>query len=206
ARGRGSNRWHSEQSAGLYCSVIFRPPLAPADVLILSLAAGLAIQAAIGEVNRRTAPDLKWPNDLLIGGKKVCGILTEMSADAAAVRHIVVGIGINVNHTDFPADLRDKATSLRLATGEVWSRLELGAALLKSLDREYRNLTTYPRARGEIIERFERGSSSVRGKQVWIEGGEGFSGVSQGLDPRGFLEVETADGLRTVYSGSLRWK
>lgn len=205
ARGRGSNRWHSAQSAGLYCSLILRPRLPPSDVLILSLAFGLAVQAAIREVDGRALPDLKWPNDLLIGGKKVCGILTEMSAEATSVRHIVVGIGINVNHTHFPADLADRAISLRLATGERWSRLELGAALLKSLDQEYRNLTANPSARREILERFERGSSSVRGKRVSIEGGEGFSGTTEGLEERGFLQVRTGDGLRVVYSGSMTW-
>jgi BirA family biotin operon repressor/biotin-[acetyl-CoA-carboxylase] ligase len=205
ARGRGSNRWHSTQAAGLYCSVILRPKLSPADVLILSLTSGLAVQAAITQLNPRATPDLKWPNDLLMDGKKVCGILTEMSAEATSVRHIVVGIGINVNHTEFPADLAERAISLRLATGERWSRLELTAALLQSLDREYRNLTTNSNARREILKRFEQGSSSARGKRVSIEGGDGFLGITEGLDNRGFLQVRTGDGLRLVYSGSLRW-
>ena len=82
--------------------------------------------------------DLKWPNDLLIDGKKVCGILTEMNAEATRVRYIVVGVGINVNQASFPKELA--ATSLRLVTGSEWSRVELVAALLKSLDREYRQL------------------------------------------------------------------
>jgi len=179
--------------------------LPPADVLILSLTSGLAVQAAIAQLNPRAKPDLKWPNDLLIGEKKVCGILTEMSAEATAVRYIVVGIGINVNHAHFPADLTERAISLRMATGERWSRLELGAALLQSFDREYRNLTTNPNARREILKRFEQGSSSVRGKQVSIAGSEAFSGTTEGLDNRGFLQVRTGDGLRLVYSGSLRW-
>ena len=85
-------------------------------------------------------PDLKWPNDLLINGKKFCGILTEMNAEPTRVRYIVVGIGINVNQATFPAELQPIATSLRMATGSEWSRVELCAALLKSLDREYRDL------------------------------------------------------------------
>ena len=94
----------------------------------------------------RPNPDLKWPNDLLLNDKKFCGILTEMNAEPTRVRHLVVGVGINVNQKDFPADLRDRATSLQLATGTEWSRVELAAALLKSLDREYRALHDGPSA------------------------------------------------------------
>ena len=90
------------------------------------------------------APDLKWPNDLLIEGKKFCGILTEMNAEVTRVRYIVVGIGINVNQARFPEELQPIATSLRLASGTEWSRVELCAALLKSLDREYRELLNKP--------------------------------------------------------------
>ena len=100
-RGRGSNQWHSVESNGIYCSVILRPALPPADVLVLSLAAGLAVHSAVQDVDSRVIPDLKWPNDVLIHGKKFCGILTEMNAEATRVRHIVVGIGINVNQAEF---------------------------------------------------------------------------------------------------------
>src|SRR5579863_6419977 len=162
-RGRGSNQWHSAESTGIYCSVILRPALPPAEVLALSLSAGLAVQSAVQEVDSRLFADLKWPNDLLIAGKKFCGILTEMSAEATRVRHIVVGIGINVNQTDFPADLAQTATSLRLTTGVEWSRVELCAALLKSLDREYKTLLSGPDATPEILRRFEERSSSARG-------------------------------------------
>src|ERR1700733_6453462 len=135
-RGRGANSWQSPRSTGIYCSVILRPALPPSDVLVLSLAAGLAVQAAIQQVDARVRPDLKWPNDVLIADKKVCGILTEMNAEATRVRYIVVGIGINVNHASFPRELEGEATSLHLATGHDWSRVELTAALLKSLDQE----------------------------------------------------------------------
>ena len=137
-RGRGANSWQSARSTGIYCSVILRPALAPSDVLALSLAAGLAVQAAILQVDSRIPVDLKWPNDVLINGKKVCGVLTEMNAEATRVRYIVVGIGINVNQASFPRDL--PATSLRQVTGSEWSRVEVVGALLKSLDCEYRQL------------------------------------------------------------------
>ena len=202
-RGRGSNSWISERSTGIYCSVILRPPLPPSDVLVISLAAGLAVQAAIQQVDPNVAPDLKWPNDLLIEGKKVCGILTEMNSEATQVRYIVVGIGINVNQASFPPELG--ATSLRMVTGSEWSRVEVAAALLKSLDREYRSLLESPDAMQSITRRFVERSSWAYGKKVRIE--ETFSameGTTAGLDARGFLQLKTAHGVQTVLSGTVR--
>jgi BirA family biotin operon repressor/biotin-[acetyl-CoA-carboxylase] ligase len=203
-RGRGAHNWHSARSAGIYCSVILRPAMPPSDALIFSLAAGLAVRAATAEIAPQLSVDLKWPNDLLLGGKKFGGILTEMNAEVTRVRHLVVGVGINVNQVKFPADLREIATSLRIETGTEWSRVELCAALLKSLDREYRGLVEDAGARAGILRRFEASSSSVRGRNVSIEENGGLAGVTEGLDERGFLRVRTAEGLRTVVSGTVR--
>jgi BirA family biotin operon repressor/biotin-[acetyl-CoA-carboxylase] ligase len=203
-KGRGGNEWHSARSAGIYCSVILRPQLPPSDALVLSLAAGLAVQSAIHSIDSRLHPDLKWPNDLLLDGKKFCGILTEMNAEATRVRHIVIGVGINVNQRKFPDDVRDTATSLLLASGTEWSRVELAAALLKSLDREYRDLVANPEARESILRRFSEASSFVRGRKVRIEENGGFEGITEGLDARGFLLVRTGDRVRTVLSGTVR--
>jgi BirA family biotin operon repressor/biotin-[acetyl-CoA-carboxylase] ligase len=204
-RGRGANSWQSPRSSGIYCSVVLRPKLPPSDVLTLSLATGLAVHAAIQQIDSRVDVDLKWPNDLLIGGKKVCGILTEMNAEATRVRYIVVGIGINVNQPNFPRELG--ATSLLLATRSEWSRVELVAALLKLLDREYRELSQDPDARESILQRFAQNSSWVLGKKVRIEeNGSAFEGTTEGLDGRGFLQVRTLHGLQTVLSGTVREK
>jgi BirA family biotin operon repressor/biotin-[acetyl-CoA-carboxylase] ligase len=207
-RGRGAHSWHSARSTGIYCSVILRPAMPPSDALIFSLAAALAVRAAVMEIAPQLLVDLKWPNDLLLSGKKFCGILAEMNAEATRVRHLVVGVGINVNQVKFPAELREIATSLRIETGTEWSRVELCAALLKSLDREYRTLVDDAEARAAILRRFEESSSSVRGRKVSIEVSTdengGLAGVTEGLDERGFLRVRTADGLRTVVSGTVR--
>jgi BirA family biotin operon repressor/biotin-[acetyl-CoA-carboxylase] ligase len=204
-RGRGAHTWDSARSSGIYCSVVLRPALSPLDALVLSLAAGLAVQSAIEQVDSRVHADLKWPNDVLVDGKKVCGILTEMNAEATRVRYVVVGIGINVNHASFPKELQDQATSLRLITGSEWSRVELAAALLKSLEREYRQLMETPDARVSILRRFTEHSSWVRGKEVRIEdNGSSFEGVTEGLDDRGFLLVRTDQGAKTVLSGTVR--
>jgi BirA family biotin operon repressor/biotin-[acetyl-CoA-carboxylase] ligase len=203
-RGRGANQWHSARLSGIYCSVVLRPALPPSEVLILSLAAGLAVHSAVQEIDHGVLPDLKWPNDVLIGGKKFCGILTEMNAEVTRVRYVVVGIGINVNQSSFPADLQALAASLRLVTGTEWSRLELCAALLKSLNREYQNLLQHPEAASSILVRFQERSSSVQGRQVEVEENGGFEGVTEGLDSRGFLQVRNAQGVRTVLSGTVR--
>lgn len=205
-RGRGANQWHSERSTGIYCSVVLRPALPPSDVLVITLAAGLAVHAAIQQIDSRIAPDLKWPNDVLIDKKKVCGILTEMNAEVTRVRHIVIGIGINVNQSTFPADLQTIATSLRLVSGTEWSRVELCTALLKSLDREYRSLLESRDSVNSILHRFEERSSSAKGRQVEVEEDASLQGVTDGLDERGFLKVRTAEGLRTVLSGTVRLK
>jgi BirA family biotin operon repressor/biotin-[acetyl-CoA-carboxylase] ligase len=204
-RGRGANSWQSPRSTGIYCSVVVRPTLPPSDVLVLSLAVGLAVHAAIQHVDSQVRIDLKWPNDVLIDGKKVCGILTEMNAEATRVRYIVVGIGINVNQASFPKELQ--AISLRLVSGSEWSRVELVAALLKSLDREYRRFLEDSRAHESILRRFAESSSWVQGKAVRLdENGSAFEGTTEGLDSRGFLRVRTHAGLRTVLSGTVREK
>lgn len=212
-RGRGAHTWHSARSAGIYCSVILRPAMPPSDALIFSLAAGLAVRSAVAEIAPQLLVDLKWPNDALIGGRKFCGILTEMNAEATSVRHLVVGVGINVNQVKFPAELRELATSLRIETCTEWSRVELCAALLKSLDREYRALVDDPGAHASILRRFEGSSSSVRGRKAsvivnadMVNGDEdgALAGVTEGLDERGFLRVRTAEGLTTVISGTVK--
>ena len=154
-RGRGGNSWESAASDGIYCSVVLRPKLSPADALLLSLIAGIAVAEAV-EHTTGLHPDLRWPNDVLIEERKFCGILTEMNAEATRVRYVVVGIGINVNQASFPAELEPIATSLRLAAGHEWSRVQVAAALLKSLDTWYRKLTGGgTNARAAIFEQFE---------------------------------------------------
>ncbi len=218
-RGRGGHSWHSEPSTGNYCSVILRPELPPADAVVLSLAAGLAVASAVEEVTGMN-PDLRWPNDLLLNGKKFCGILIEMNAETTRVRYAVVGIGMNVNQASFPAALRYEATSLRLESGHPWSRVALAAALLKSLDREYRALSpgashrrtasiahsspALARVGDEIRRRFEEHSSTARGAHVHVDEDGGYDGITDGLDARGFLRVRTPTGVRTVLSGGVR--
>ena len=125
---------------------------------------------------------------------------------ATSVRYIVAGIGLNVNHTEFPPELDRIATSLRIVTGREWSRIEICAAVLKSLEREYKNLVTNVDSRADILERVEERSCSICGREVWIEENPQWTGITEGLDDRGFLRLRTRDGLKTVYGGTVRWK
>ena len=203
-RGRGSHTWKSEPSVGIYCSTLLRPPLSPADALPITLMAGLSVAEAVQLVTG-LRPDLRWPNDLLLGRKKFCGILTEMNSEATRVSYVVVGIGINVNHSSFAGELVPIATSLRMEGGREWSRVELTAALLKSLDNGYRKLIEDPDGtRRHVIHNFEEQSSYARGLHVHIVEEPGFEGMTEGLDERGFLRVRTASGVRTVLSGTVR--
>ncbi len=205
-RGRGAHAWVSPPGSGLYVSVLLRPQVAPADILWLSLAAGLAAQNAIRQLTSLQA-DLRWPNDLLLGRRKFCGILTELNAEVTRVRHAVVGIGINVHQPRFPDELNGTATSLAIETGRSWPRQELLIALLQSLDREVAALagaSDPQHAAHHIRERLEAGSSWIRGKRVVVDEAGGFVGTTEGLDARGFLRVRTTDGVRTVLSGGVR--
>lgn len=212
-RGRGGHGWHSTEGEGLYVSALVAPPLPMTMALWLSLATGLAAKAAIG-IATGMAVDIRWPNDLLLDGRKCGGILVETAVvpaqneDGAMLRYAVIGIGINVNHAGFPAELETLATSLRLESGREVSREVLLAALLCSLDeeigllvREYRGTM----AGAGLLERFAEASSWVRGKRVSVEESGGYTGVTGGLDARGFLRVEGDDGvLHTVLSGGVR--
>jgi BirA family biotin operon repressor/biotin-[acetyl-CoA-carboxylase] ligase len=149
--------------------------------------------------------DLRWPNDVLLEGRKFCGILTELNAEVTRVRFVVVGVGMNVNNEGFPPELREIATSLRMEAGKRFSRVDLVAALLRKLDGEQAALVGgVNAARESILRRFEEHSSFCQGAAVVVEEDGGYEGVTRGLDDRGFLQVETPAGLRTVLSGGVR--
>ncbi len=201
-RGRGAHGWASPAGSGLYVSVLLRPKLAPGDALWFSLAAGLAARSAVLAASGVKA-DLRWPNDLLVGRRKLGGVLCEMQAEATRVRFLVAGIGINVHQRSFPPELAGAATSLALETGrEDLSREQLLVHLLGALAKEAQSLE----ADGENLPaRLEAQSTWVRGKRVTVGEESPFSGVTEGLDARGFLRVRTDAGvLRTVLSGGVR--
>src|SRR5450755_1317987 len=138
-RGRAGHSWHSERAAGIYATILLRPRLAPVQAPLLTMMAGLSARAAV-QAATGLSVDLKWPNDLMIQGKKVGGILTEMHAEPSQVRFVIVGIGINVNQQKFPAELAATSTSLRLETGKTQSRLEVLVQFLRQFENDYKEL------------------------------------------------------------------
>jgi BirA family biotin operon repressor/biotin-[acetyl-CoA-carboxylase] ligase len=137
-RGRLGRKWVSPPHKGLWFSILLRPDLRPQMATQLTVASATALRRAI-KLQTGLSPEIKWPNDILVGGKKVAGILTEMSAELDRVRYVILGIGVDVNLAapEFPADLRKIATSLRLETGKPVSRAELAVHILRELDRDY---------------------------------------------------------------------
>jgi BirA family transcriptional regulator, biotin operon repressor / biotin---[acetyl-CoA-carboxylase] ligase len=202
-RGRAGRKWVTEKSAGISCTVLLRPQISPAHAPLLTLVAGLAARDACAE-ELDAAPDIRWPNDLLIRGRKFCGILTEMHAEPDRIHYAVIGIGINVNQTKLPTELADIATSLRIESGKFHSRLQLLIRLLRHLDRYYNQFL----AEGSepILRRFAEVSTYFKGKRVKISTATGtFSGVTAGLEPSGVLRVARDDGrgIEPVLSGDV---
>ncbi len=191
-RGRLGRAWHSEKTSGIYLSLILRPPLGPQQAPLLTLAAGLGACDAVAEVTSLQV-ELRWPNDLYLGGKKFCGILTEMQAESQRLHYVVVGIGVNVNQARFPAELEAVATSLRLVGGRAYSRLDILAHLLAAFDRYYNRLLKEGAA--PIVTRFLEVSASARGQRVRVSTPwEQFTGTTDGLDETGTLRVRRDDG------------
>ena len=190
-RGRFGRPWYSEATNGIYVSIIIRPPLAPTAAPVLTLMAAVAVQQALSSAG--FAPDIRWPNDVLINGKKVCGILTEMNAELDRLYWLVLGIGLNVNHRVMPAELKEIATSLQIETGKHFSRLQILAALLKELQKIYRRLL----AEGSqaVIRRWTAASSYAEGKRIrFVSQAGGTEAITAGLDLSGALRVRLDDG------------
>jgi BirA family transcriptional regulator, biotin operon repressor / biotin---[acetyl-CoA-carboxylase] ligase len=201
-KGRAGRSWQSDRATGIYVTLLLRPRLAPVQAPLLTMMAGLSVYAAI-QAQTGITPDLKWPNDLLLRGKKVGGILTEMHAEPSQVRFVIVGIGLNVNQEKFAGDLGATATSLRIETGKHESRLELLVRLLREFENDYnRFLREGPAG---VTQKFEAVSSYARGKRVRVTNGTGsFAGTTAGLGPEGLLQVKRDDGeLVTVISGDV---
>lgn len=201
-RGRAGRTWHSERGAGIYVTLLLRPKLAPVQAPLLTMMAGISAHTAVEAVTG-LAVDLKWPNDLMIRGKKAGGILTEMHAEPGLVRFVVVGIGLNVNQERFAGDLAGLATSLRQETGKSQSRMELLVRLLREFESDYNRFLREGIV--SVIQRFEVVSSYAHGKKVRVtNGAESYVGTTAGLGPEGLLQVEREDGrLVTVIAGDV---
>ncbi len=203
-RGRRGRSWVSPANVNVYVSVLLRPPIEPERCPQIGLAAGLAAVNAIRTL--LPAAQLKWPNDVLVRGRKLCGILAEMSArEGRVLDFVVVGVGVNVNadQADFPPELAGLATSMRIELGEPIDREAFVASLLRELGREYHEFLAS--GFGQLRQRWEQACGTI-GQVVEVETETGrFSGRALGLDAHGCLRVARDDGSEAeVMSGDVR--
>jgi BirA family transcriptional regulator, biotin operon repressor / biotin---[acetyl-CoA-carboxylase] ligase len=192
-RGRLGRQWHSPLGLNLYCSIVLRPPLAPGAVPRVALVIGAAAAAAIAE-ETGLRPAIKWPNDVLLGGRKVVGILVEMESEMERVHHVIAGIGVNLNAPigSFPRALRRKASSLLAVTGRRVDRAAFTGRLLAALEARYGRFLSvgFSSVRAEW-ESF----SCLTGRDVRVAGADGeVAGRVLGLDDDGALRLRTTDG------------
>lgn len=204
-RGRRGRVWHSPPGQDLYFSILLRPALPVERSAPITLAAGAALAEALARLG--FAPRLKWPNDVLLdtahGPRKVAGILAEMASEGGHVRHIVLGIGINVNSHAFPAELAAQATSLALVRGEALDRCRVLVSFLAAFEQVYRGFVA--RGAGDALKAWRQFARF--GQACWIETAAGRSeGVAEGVDETGALLMRTRDGkLRPVHAGEVNW-
>jgi BirA family transcriptional regulator, biotin operon repressor / biotin---[acetyl-CoA-carboxylase] ligase len=201
-RGRLARSWFSEKSSGIYASLILRPKIKPRYAAVLNLAVAVAASEAVEQVCGLPS-DIKWPNDVLVNGRKCCGILTEMSAEPEEIKYIIAGIGINVNQHQFPQHLGQQASSLFLEGKQSYSRVEVLCRLLESFEQIYQELQSNGHA--EVMKRWVCRSSYAWGKSVSVDlGGREIHGVTAGLSETGALHVRMADGrIEEVLSGDV---
>jgi BirA family biotin operon repressor/biotin-[acetyl-CoA-carboxylase] ligase len=194
-RGRFGRLWHSAAGEGIWGSLLLRPEFALADWVRLTSVAALAVALAVEEV-LGLQPEVKWPNDLLLGGKKFCGVLTEL-VHGRGTPFAVLGVGLNANQTEFAPELRERATSLRLELGCPVDRAGLAAALLDHLGELLR---TCGEAFGQILGELER-RSCVLGRAVTLDAaGRRVAGIAESMDENGHLRVRLPDGLLETFS------
>ena len=192
-RGRLGRSWHSEPGSGLYISTLLRPPLPPESLACITLMAGVATASTL----QQHAPvKLKWPNDILLNGKKLAGILCEYVPKRDTLPAIIVGIGINLNHTHFPKNIQESATSLQLETGITADRTDIAFNLLQNLDSEYEKFRQGKRE--NLIQKWTE-QTDMFGKTITVyQKGNSLVGKALGLDPHGKLILQTPQGDQKV--------
>lgn len=203
-RGRLGREWQSPARKGLWFSVLLRPNLSPQAATQLTVASAAAVRRAI-ETQSGLKTEIKWPNDILVGGKKVAGILTELSAELDRIKYVLVGIGVDVNLTvqDFSPELRPHATSLRIELGKPVDRVELAAAVLQQLDREYARVLA-----GEfsaVADDWEKHCTTLGQRLVVHLGARRLCGRAEALGEDGALLLRTEHGhLERIVGGDVR--
>jgi len=200
-RGRLGRKWVSPARKGLWFSILLRPNLRPQETTQLTVACATALRRAIVSQTRLPV-EIKWPNDILINGKKVAGILTEMSAELDRVRHVIPGIGIDVNQEEFPVELRKTASSLKIESGEDFSRPALATAVLRELDKDYSRVCAGKFS--EVAGEWEEHCGTI-GRDVTVQiGDRKIRGRAESLDDDGALILRSEHGrLQRITGGDV---
>ena len=204
-KGRMGRVWSSPSGVNLYCSVVLRPTIKPYQAPQLTFLSAVAVARAI-ELATALKPEIKWPNDVLIRGAKVAGLLNEMSAETDGINFVILGIGVNLNMgaTQFPADLRSPATSLMLEQGRPVSRAQFAAVMLNELDRLYGDFLSH--GFGPVREEWQQ-RCNAKGREVRVSdgGADTVQGVFNGIDSDGALLVLLQNGtVERILSGDVR--
>jgi BirA family transcriptional regulator, biotin operon repressor / biotin---[acetyl-CoA-carboxylase] ligase len=201
-KGRRGRTWESPANTGIWMTLILKPHMNPTHASMLTLVMALAITKACNEITNATCA-IKWPNDIVLNRKKICGILTEMSAEMDYINHIVIGIGINANTDEFPEELIEKATSIKKENGEKIKRAQLINKVLLYFEEEYR---LFMKNENLSLQMDNYNNLLVnRGKEVVvIEPSNQYSGIAHGINQNGELLVEKPDGqVVQVYAGEV---
>lgn len=201
-KGRRGRVWQSPKGTNLYFSMLLRPKFTPDKASMITLVAAYSVATVIREVTGLSA-SIKWPNDIVVNKKKVCGILTEMSIERDYIHHVVVGIGVNVNSDFFPDEISDMATSLKKESGVVISRAELLCRILSQFEKDYETF-----CKAENLQPFKDDYNKLlvnKGALVKVLDPKGeFSGIAGGIDDEGMLIVFKENGqIEKVYAGEV---
>lgn len=199
-KGRLGRNWVSPKGTGLWFSILLRPNLRPFDISNITIVAGYSVCKAIKEFTGCNTM-IKWPNDVIIGNKKICGILTEMTAETDRINYIVVGIGINVNIQDFPQEISHKATSLAIESGGKINRIELAKKILMQFDRDYQKFLLSNSL--DMIEEIKKQCATI-GREVTVYiGNKIITGIAVDILPSGELVVKNDKEQIIVNSGEV---
>ncbi len=202
-RGRRGRDWFSPEGEGIYCSLLLRPKISPAEISGITLMTGVAV-AELLQREAQIPARIKWPNDILVGGRKIAGILTEVTTEMDRVEFAIVGLGLNVNtpRPGFPPSLRQKATSLLIETGKSFSRTDLLRAYLQGFDHYYAIFRKQGLA--PILERWKM-LTEMMGKQVQVDLlGNRIAGEALDIDRNGALILRDSEGeIHRILSGDV---
>ncbi len=199
-KGRLGRSWQAEKNAGIYMSMVIYPDIMPVEIPQITLVTGIAVMRSVNRVTGLKTR-IKWPNDIIINGKKLVGILAEMSAEMEKVNYVVIGIGINVNMKSFEGELKEKATSIYIETGKRFKRSLIINEFVKEFKICYNEFCKNGFA--SFVDEYNENCANV-GKNVKTAGGRmNIEGISRGVNEKGEILIETDKGTAAVMAGEV---